>query len=82
VLIIDGEKDSRRSPGDGLRLAERLVRARALVTHHVLPLGHSITAEDKRIASGRLQAILRCVPIRLELAARSALHVLLTDERG
>ncbi len=24
VLVIDGEKDSRRSPGDGLRLAERL----------------------------------------------------------
>lgn len=43
VLIIDGEKDSRRSPGDGLRLAERLVRAGALVTHHALPVGHSIT---------------------------------------
>ena len=27
VLIIDGEKDSRRSPGDGLRLAERLIHA-------------------------------------------------------
>jgi phospholipase/carboxylesterase len=57
VLIIDGEKDSRRSPGDGLRLAERLVRAGALVTHHVLPAGHSVTAEDKRIASEWLQAI-------------------------
>jgi phospholipase/carboxylesterase len=57
VLIIDGEKDSRRSPGDGLRLAERLVRAGALVTHHVLPVGHSITAEDKRIASEWLRAI-------------------------
>lgn len=51
VLIIDGEKDSRRSPDDGLRLAERLVRAGALVTHHVLPVSHSITAEDGRIAS-------------------------------
>lgn len=50
VLIIDGEKDSRRSLGDGLRLAERLVRAGASVTHHVLPVGHAITAEDKRIA--------------------------------
>lgn len=50
VLIIDGENDSRRSPGDGLRLAERLVRAGALVTHHVLPVGHSLTAEDERIA--------------------------------
>jgi phospholipase/carboxylesterase len=57
VLIIDGEKDSRRSPGDGFRLAERLVRAGALVTHHVLPIGHSITAEDKRIARDWLRAI-------------------------
>jgi phospholipase/carboxylesterase len=59
VLIIDGEKDSRRSAGDGLRLAERLVRAGALVTHHALPTGHSITAEDKRIATGWLRAIMR-----------------------
>ena len=57
VLIIDGEKDNRRSPGDGLRLAERLVRAGASVTHHVLPVGHSITAEDTRIASEWLRAI-------------------------
>jgi phospholipase/carboxylesterase len=57
ALIIDGEKDSRRTPGDGLRLAERLVRAGAFVTHHVLPVGHSITAEDKRIASEWLRAI-------------------------
>ena len=59
VLIIDGEKDSRRSPGDGLRLAERLVRAGAVVTHHVLPVGHSITAEDKRIAGEWLRAAAR-----------------------
>jgi phospholipase/carboxylesterase len=57
VLIIDGEKDVRRSPGDGLRLAERLVRAGAMMTHHVLPVGHSITAEDKRIAGEWLRAI-------------------------
>ena len=59
VLIIDGDKDSRRSPGDGLRLAERLVRAGAKVTHHVLPVGHAITDEDKRIARAWLQAIMR-----------------------
>jgi phospholipase/carboxylesterase len=59
VLIIDGKKDSRRSPGDGSRLAERLVRAGALVTHHVLPVGHSVTAEDKRIAREWLRAIVR-----------------------
>jgi phospholipase/carboxylesterase len=59
VLIIDGEKDSRRSPGDGVRLAERLVRAGASVTHHVLPVGHSITAGDKQIASEWLRTIAR-----------------------
>ena len=50
VLIIDGEKDSRRSPGDGARLAERLTRAGAAVSHHVLPVGHSITPMDREIA--------------------------------
>jgi phospholipase/carboxylesterase len=59
VLIIDGERDVRRSPGDGLRLAGRLVRAGALVTHHVLPVGHAITAEDRRIACEWLRAIVR-----------------------
>ena len=33
-----------------LRLAERLTRAGAAVTHHVLPVGHSITAMDREIA--------------------------------
>ena len=50
VLIIDGEKDSRRLPGDGLRLAERLIRAGASVTHHVLPVGHAMTSMDRKIA--------------------------------
>lgn len=49
VLIIDGAKDSRRSPGDGERLAERLLRAGAVVSHHVLPVGHAITALDEEI---------------------------------
>jgi phospholipase/carboxylesterase len=49
ILIIDGEKDSRRSPGDGLRLAERTIRAGATVTHHVLPVGHSITTLDRSL---------------------------------
>ncbi|GGR31016.1 hydrolase [Deinococcus ruber] len=55
VLIIDGEQDDRRAPDDGLRLAERLIRAGALVTHHVLPVGHLISAEDQRLASLWLQ---------------------------
>ena len=50
VVVIDGEKDSRRAPGDGLRLTERLTRAGATVMHHVLPVGHSITSMDREIA--------------------------------
>ena len=57
VLIVDGAKDSRRSPGDGARLAERLAHAGATVTHHVLAVGHAITAEDMRIARAWLQAV-------------------------
>jgi phospholipase/carboxylesterase len=57
VLIVDGEKDSRRSLGDGLRLAARLVRAGAAVTHRVLPIGHALTAEDKRTAREWLRAM-------------------------
>jgi phospholipase/carboxylesterase len=58
VLIIDGEQDSRRSPGDGARLAERLVRAGAAVAHHVLPVGHAMTAMDKQIAGKWLAGLL------------------------
>jgi phospholipase/carboxylesterase len=50
ILIIDGEKDSRRSPGDGARLAKRLSGAGATVTHRVLPVGHTITDLDRQIA--------------------------------
>jgi phospholipase/carboxylesterase len=58
VLIIDGAKDSRRSPGDGERLAERLTHAGAAVSHHVLPVGHSITTLDEELVGdwlGRLR---------------------------
>jgi phospholipase/carboxylesterase len=57
VLIIDGEKDSRRSPGDGVRLADRLARAGAMVSHRVLPVGHSITPMDLEIAREWLHRI-------------------------
>ena len=50
VLIVDGENDDRRSPGDGARLAARLRDAGTMVTHHLLPVGHSITDMDRRIA--------------------------------
>jgi phospholipase/carboxylesterase len=50
VLIIDGRDDERRSPGDGARLAQRLARMGASVTHHLLPTGHSIGTDDLRLA--------------------------------
>ncbi|MEV6216935.1 dienelactone hydrolase family protein [Nocardia sp. NPDC051833] len=51
VLILDGANDDRRSAGDGGRLAERLRRVGAPVTHHVLPVGHAVTAADIAIAT-------------------------------
>lgn len=57
VLIIDGAKDSRRSPGDGARLAERLRGAGAIVTHHVLPVGHAISDLDVPLAQAWLAAV-------------------------
>jgi phospholipase/carboxylesterase len=57
VLIIDGEKDSRRSPGDGARLALRLSNAGATVTHHVLPCGHTITTQDQQLARDWLREL-------------------------
>jgi phospholipase/carboxylesterase len=56
VLTIDCDKDARRSPGGAL-LAERLTRAGAAVSHHVLPVGHSITAMDREIAKEWLMTL-------------------------
>jgi phospholipase/carboxylesterase len=50
VLILDGEADNRRAPGDGARLAERMTRMGASVDHRVLPTGHAVTVRDKEIA--------------------------------
>ena len=50
VLIVDGDEDVRRSPGDGRRLADRLELHGARVEHHVLATGHAITALDNEIA--------------------------------
>ncbi len=57
VLVIDGAEDSRRSSGDGRQLAARLRRAGALVTHHLLPVGHALTDEDLGIAREWLWAL-------------------------
>jgi phospholipase/carboxylesterase len=57
ALIIDGHHDERRSPGDGARLAQRLVQMGARVTHHVLPTGHSITEDDIRLARDWLRPL-------------------------
>jgi phospholipase/carboxylesterase len=59
VLIIDGEKDSRRSPGDGARLAARLARTGAMVSHHIPSVGHSITTMDREIARQWLHRLCR-----------------------
>lgn len=50
VLIIDGSEDHRRAAGDGHRLAEKLRRANAVLSHRVLPVGHAITDDDEEIA--------------------------------
>jgi phospholipase/carboxylesterase len=47
VLIIDGEHDERRSPGDGLALADQLRRLGADVTHRVLATGHALIDADR-----------------------------------
>lgn len=57
VLVVDGVRDHRRSLGDGRRLAERLSRAGAAVTHHVLPAGHALTPRDVEIARAWLAAL-------------------------
>jgi phospholipase/carboxylesterase len=59
VLIIDGKTDSRRSPGDGARLANRLRYAEATVTHHVLPVGHAISDMDMPLTWTWLNAVVR-----------------------
>jgi phospholipase/carboxylesterase len=58
VLITDGRDDHRRSPGDAALLASRLARLGASVTHHQLPVGHSITEHDRRLAHEWLQPLL------------------------
>ena len=58
VLIADGNDDHRRAPGDGSLLAERLARLGASVSHHKLPVGHSITEHDRRLAREWLEPLL------------------------
>jgi phospholipase/carboxylesterase len=57
VLIIDGEKATRRPPNYRTRLAASLQDAEAMVAHHVLPVGHSITSLDRRIAGDSLASL-------------------------
>ena len=56
VLIVDGEHDERRSPGDGLALADQLGRLGADVTHRVLPAGHLVSDADRAV----IREWLRC----------------------
>jgi phospholipase/carboxylesterase len=50
VLVVDGEEDERRSPGDGLLVARQLEQLGATVTRHVIATGHPLTDEDRRLA--------------------------------
>jgi Predicted esterase len=56
LLIIDGSKDDRRMPDDGRRLAEQMKEAGAAVTHHQLPVGHTMTEADYALARAWLAA--------------------------
>lgn len=57
VLITEGSDDERRSPGDGARLASRLARHGAIVTHHLVSAGHSLGDQDLRLAREWLAAL-------------------------
>jgi phospholipase/carboxylesterase len=57
VLVIDGEEDDRRSPGDGLLVAHQLEHLGTMVTHHVLTTGHLLTEEDRRLAGEWCQSL-------------------------
>lgn len=46
VLIISGLHDNRREPQHASQVAEQLIAANAVVTHHVLDSGHGWAAND------------------------------------
>lgn len=46
VLILDAQKDSRRNPEDGLRMAAQFSRAGAAVTRHTVPAEHGPGPQD------------------------------------
>ncbi|MHA3913459.1 alpha/beta hydrolase [Halovulum sp. GXIMD14793] len=47
VLILAGQKDERRKPEHGRRLAEQFRSAGACVTYHMLDCGHGWASEDQ-----------------------------------
>ena len=63
MLIIDGERNRRRSRGNGLRLVDGWT---ATVMHHFLPVGDLLTAEDREIARVYLG-----FPTKLPVAGRA-----------
>lgn len=56
VLILDGEWDDRRAPGDGARVAVELGALGAGVDHTVSPAGHAVTDEEVVVARHWLEA--------------------------
>jgi phospholipase/carboxylesterase len=67
ALIIEDEKDTRRSSGDSARLAERLICAGATVRRSLGPMGHSITTLDREVGSALVGAYamieMRCLVV-------------------
>lgn len=54
ILIISAAHDARRKPWHATRLAEQLVAANALVTHHTLDAGHEWAPDDLDFVLARL----------------------------
>ncbi|MFE1644159.1 alpha/beta hydrolase [Microbacterium sp. P01] len=50
VMIVDGAADDRRTPADGVLLADQLRQLGAMVTHHVIDTGHGHTDVDRQLA--------------------------------
>lgn len=53
VLIISGLRDNRREPQHASQVAEQLIAANAVVTHHALDSGHGWAANDDDLVLAR-----------------------------
>lgn len=56
ILILAGENDPRRSPGDAVLITAQLRDAGAAVTAHILPAGHGLHQDEAQIIRAWLDA--------------------------